>query len=426
MLYYVLIVAVVNLLLGAALAAWREHDFAVAKPASLPSLPRFRRDSNGSPKTEPALATPVAEATEVETYPTEYDEFHPLDTSRDTHDERDDASLEEVFRPVFSLDIEAYRRNLIDFAERAVQGVDAATIAVLTAELEELHQQWKSQATLAQNALRHHHDLGDCESCAERLIELLTTIDGRATEPANTPDQSIATYSRRMQDHVSQVLFDLQLLRDDRLETRLNVLHRTGGMAAIKTQELADPQTGLHNRLGIEAVHRQWRKEQTDRDRPWAIAVLDLDGFTALNQQRGAAAGDRILRAFAELADELLRKDRSYDRAGRYYGDSFVYFLGDADADSAINAAERIRQSIEASSFVLDGLEIELTVSVGVALGSPADSLATALCAAEQAAYFAKLEGGNCTCFDTDAGPRPEPPRHYQVKGRVMTVPPLN
>jgi diguanylate cyclase (GGDEF)-like protein len=138
----------------------------------------------------------------------------------------------------------------------------------------------------------------------------------------------------------------------------------------------------------------------------------------------GVASGDRILAAFGGLADDLLRKDRGYDRAGRGPADSFIVFLGDTDAENAVSVAERMRQTIAASSFALDTEEVKLTVSMGVACGDEDQPLGQALSRAAQAARCAREQGGNRTCRHADAGPQLETPRPYQVKGRVVKVEP--
>jgi diguanylate cyclase (GGDEF)-like protein len=211
-----------------------------------------------------------------------------------------------------------------------------------------------------------------------------------------------------------------QTLRDLQYEARLAVLQWSGNFDSAPPEQLRDPQTGLHNRLGLEVVHRQW-VQQHPRD-PWSVAVLDIDGFAELNRQYGVTGGDRLLVAFAALVDDLLRKDSGFDRAGRYGGDSFVLFLGDTTLESAVNAVERIRQMVEASSFHLDGEELKLTVSIGVACGSGREILADVLCDAIEGAREAADEGGNRTARHTEYGPQTEAARPYEIRGRAIHV----
>jgi diguanylate cyclase (GGDEF)-like protein len=410
---YVVLVATVNFLLGFALAMWQERGFAFAV-----SMPRLRLPRKPAAVHQPAAQDDSAEGSSAPTKP----EPAPAPTPAASSDDADD-SLDGAFRPCFELDLLGYRRRLTAVQERAAFA-PAEQFQEIANELSKANERWLTAANPAAETLRKHlSEMGDGRACADRLLELLADLARLAEESASLPPgESIANLGRRLYERSGAILQVLETLRDDAIEARLAVLHRTGGLASLQSHELVDPQTGLSNRLGLEGIQRGWRQETPGIDRPWCIAVVDIDGFTELNQRLGAAACDALLTAFGRMLDDLLRKDRGFDRIGRHRGDSFVLFLGDTDADDGVNAAERIRQNVESSAFALPAEEIEVTAGIGLAYAGPGDSLATVIYAAEQAALAAKEQGGNCTCRDTDTGPHKEEVRPYQVKGRVVEV----
>jgi diguanylate cyclase (GGDEF)-like protein len=127
--------------------------------------------------------------------------------------------------------------------------------------------------------------------------------------------------------------------------------------------------------------------------RPFAVLMIDADGLKPTNDQHGHAAGDRLLTAIAEVLKTALR---GTDNCARYGGDEFIALLPEADAITALDAAERIRTGVAHTSFDFGGQRVQCTVSVGIA-SFPADAatLDDLLAAADRALYRAKNEGRN-------------------------------
>jgi diguanylate cyclase (GGDEF)-like protein len=126
---------------------------------------------------------------------------------------------------------------------------------------------------------------------------------------------------------------------------------------------------------------------------PFSVAVLDLDGFKAVNDTYGHDAGDAVLVEFAETIARLIRPG---DVLGRFGGDEFlVIWPGTAGGDAA-RAAERIRGVLAQRGFHLREIPavVHLTVSVGVAEAWPGCTPSQLLRAADVSLYRAKV-GGN-------------------------------
>ena len=131
-------------------------------------------------------------------------------------------------------------------------------------------------------------------------------------------------------------------------------------LRSIETRAELDPTTGLLNRQAFrELVAAHLRRP---RHGPSAVAVVDLDGFKAVNDSRGHPAGDEVLGLVAAAIRANLR---AQDLASRYGGDEFVIFLADCPVESALPIMERVRAVV---AGVTAAAGSTVTASVGLAL----------------------------------------------------------
>lgn len=159
-------------------------------------------------------------------------------------------------------------------------------------------------------------------------------------------------------------------------------------LAASRTDHL----TGLPNRHGFfEDAGRILIAQAADR--PVSLLAFDLDHFKAINDRHGHAAGDAVLRLFAEVARDMAGPDAVLVRLG---GEEFAALLPGAGGGSARQVGERIAQRFAAAAARRDGLDIPATVSIGLAesRSGPGD-LPLLLSAADRALYRAKALGRN-------------------------------
>jgi diguanylate cyclase (GGDEF)-like protein len=162
-----------------------------------------------------------------------------------------------------------------------------------------------------------------------------------------------------------------------------------------------DVLTGLPNRLLLADRLQQAMAQSQRRGQRVLVAYLDLDGFKAVNDAHGHAVGDQLLQALGRRLGEHLREGDTLARLG---GDEFVAILVDLDgSDSVLPLISRLIAAA-AEPFVVGGLSLRLTASVGVssypqAAELDADQL---LRQADQAMYQAKVAGKNrYHVFDT-------------------------
>jgi diguanylate cyclase (GGDEF)-like protein len=145
---------------------------------------------------------------------------------------------------------------------------------------------------------------------------------------------------------------------------------------------------------------------------PLAVVLCDLDHFKRINDTYGHSSGDAALVAAANVLKEARRET---DLCCRYGGEEFVLLLESTSGETALAVAERVRASIEALDFRVDGEHGALTLSAGVACFPDLyiKTAAELLLFADEALYEAKRRGRNRCLLDLGQG------RYLDVEGAV-------
>ena len=165
-------------------------------------------------------------------------------------------------------------------------------------------------------------------------------------------------------------------------------------MQRAEALSVTDDLTQLYNSRYLSQVLRRETKRASRSGRPLSLLFIDLDGFKSINDSHGHLCGSRAL---VEAAGVIRASARETDIVARFGGDEFALVLPDTGSDGAVFVGERIREKIAAWSFLrADGLDISLTVSVGVAtLPDVAASAEQLIQAADEAMYAVKDRGKN-------------------------------
>jgi diguanylate cyclase (GGDEF)-like protein len=178
------------------------------------------------------------------------------------------------------------------------------------------------------------------------------------------------------------------------------------GVAVLETSyamAYIDELTGLPGR-------RAFNEALLKLPNQFAIAMVDIDHFKKFNDKFGHDAGDQVLN---KVASKLAAVD-SGGTAFRYGGEEFALLFPGRSADEILPAAERVREAVAETPFVLRAgerrrqrrraggrrgrSEVMVTVSIGVAAAADAETPPEhVLKAADRALYRAKAEGRNCT-----------------------------
>ncbi|MEO0492145.1 MAG: diguanylate cyclase [Actinomycetota bacterium] len=152
-----------------------------------------------------------------------------------------------------------------------------------------------------------------------------------------------------------------------------------------------DPLTQVFNRSCFEPL-----LASLDAGQPVGLLFVDLDGFKAVNDDRGHAAGDIVLQVVAQRLESVVRDS---DYVIRFGGDEFVIVCpGLVERDAAARLGDRLR-SVVNQPIDVDGLELAITVSIGAALvhASPELDTDAAIGLADAAMYEAKAAGRDTT-----------------------------
>jgi diguanylate cyclase (GGDEF)-like protein len=185
-------------------------------------------------------------------------------------------------------------------------------------------------------------------------------------------------------------------------------LHRTGGylklikddsqrlheeLSKVRLLSLTDEFTGLPNR---RAFMRQLQDEISRGQRygvPLALAMIDLDGFKAINDVHGHAAGDAVLRCYAT---EVLTVLRHHDMVARYGGEEFAALLPNTTQEGAVAAITKVKNRVQEIHCEYDSQLLPLpTFSTGVTLYMPGETPLSVIDRADRALYRAKRLGRN-------------------------------
>jgi diguanylate cyclase (GGDEF)-like protein len=154
-----------------------------------------------------------------------------------------------------------------------------------------------------------------------------------------------------------------------------------------------DELTGLLNRRAFLSRGGAWLAERAEGRT--VVALADLDHFKRVNDQLGHAAGDAALRHVAMRLRETAPEGSLLARLG---GEEFVLLCDWAGLSETQAAMERVRDGIAASPCpVADGVDVAVTVSIGIAIATPGDSMDALLRRADAAMYAAKHGGRNQT-----------------------------
>jgi diguanylate cyclase (GGDEF)-like protein len=161
---------------------------------------------------------------------------------------------------------------------------------------------------------------------------------------------------------------------------------------ALRREAAHDSLTSLWNRKAILGIlERELLRSERDRQ-PVGVIMIDVDHFKNINDSRGHAAGDTVLRI---IASGIAAMVRPYDSVGRYGGEEFLIVAPNCGLADTWELAERVRLHIAGCNINVAGSNVQVSLSLGVATGEAAADLEKLLHASDAAMYQAKNNGRN-------------------------------
>jgi diguanylate cyclase (GGDEF)-like protein len=153
-----------------------------------------------------------------------------------------------------------------------------------------------------------------------------------------------------------------------------------------------DALTGVLNRRAIRDVLRRELARCRREKNTLGVILGDVDHFKKINDHYGHAAGDAVLVGVVQRITSVLR---SYDSLGRYGGEEFLIIAPNCDLAMAQRLAERVRSIIADEAMDLGNASANVTLSMGVTLGTAESDPEFLVAQADTAMYHAKRKGRN-------------------------------
>jgi len=170
---------------------------------------------------------------------------------------------------------------------------------------------------------------------------------------------------------------------------------------SIEMKDIAihDQLTGALNRRGLGEQGAIAYATSRRSNNPVSVIMIDIDRFKFINDEHGHAAGDAALVHFSEQLEEARRADDFIARVG---GEEFALILPGTGLEHALKIADALCVKVEASPLQIDGGDLRMTASFGVATVSEKDTcLSDTIIRADRALYRSKRAGRNQVALDS-------------------------
>ncbi|MFZ7113288.1 MAG: diguanylate cyclase [Desulfatiglandales bacterium] len=247
------------------------------------------------------------------------------------------------------------------------------------------------------NILRHINEEG--ESLCEGQCPLAKTLrDGQAREMGvylHHKDGHRVPVSLRIapiRDTENAIIGAVEVFSDNSLgkalERRVEQLQKVA---------LLDPLTSLGNRRYVEMNLRTKLDEMRRYHMPFGVLFMDIDRFKKINDTYGHDIGDEVLTMIGRTLSGNLRPS---DLLGRWGGEEFVAIVANISKNELKYIANRCRVLVEQSSLSVKGERLRATISIGVTLCRPDDTLDSLMRRADHLMYQSKASGRNRVTFD--------------------------
>jgi diguanylate cyclase len=164
-----------------------------------------------------------------------------------------------------------------------------------------------------------------------------------------------------------------------------------------RTKSMLDGLTGVYNREAFNNTLGEYIERSLLMNTGFALLMLDLDDFKAVNDTHGHLIGDRVLMAFAKKCRDSVRGD---DIIARYGGEEFAIILSGANLRNALAKARQICSAVAAARYATcesnnEQDYLSVTVSIGVSNYKKGDTAESLISRADKALYKAKRAGKN-------------------------------
>jgi len=243
-------------------------------------------------------------------------------------------------------------------------------------------------------------DLFDDSASHQRANRDSNIIENRATEQAQEQHEDTEG-NIKVIDSLRTPYYDEQQKLLGMIGIQRDITRLREYQDNLKSMAYHDPLTGLPNRRYlVDRMHSDMAAARRNGSQ-LAVCAIDLDGFKPINDSYGHDTGDKVIIAFANRLQGLLREE---DTVARWGGDEFTVLLKDAGSpNKRLQLIERIMEALS-SPFKMEDISVQLSASIGITLYPDDDHDAdTLLRHADQAMYQSKQNGKSTyTFFDPE------------------------
>lgn len=231
---------------------------------------------------------------------------------------------------------------------------------------------------------------GETVPFSEDIVPLIEALASQA---------SVAIQNRTLLDEQEALKKRLEREVDNRTEELKEALTKLSEAHIIlKELNTIDAVTGIRNRQYFDTViDQEWRRAMR-QGYDISLLLMDIDHFKSVNDNYGHLAGDECLAAVAKETDKMF--NRPSDVVARYGGEEFGIILPYVSPENAYGLAEQLRKMIEDRTFLADGNQLSITVSLGIATTKPNEDIEPRdlIGWADGVLYDAKSTGRNKVC----------------------------
>ncbi len=216
--------------------------------------------------------------------------------------------------------------------------------------------------------------------------------DGYAVGALCIMDHAMKRFSRRDLESLADFA---AIVEDEMMFKRADIDRREliGQVEKLRFRAFTDPLTQVWNRGAIFDILNRETERAARSGSDLSVCMLDLDHFKRINDTYGHQKGDDVL---VETCVRIRSSIRPYDGTGRYGGEEFLIVFPETSGEQAFAQAERIRRAICSRPFDIGEDHKEtISVSIGVAVARPKESIKSLIERADIALYRAKNQGRN-------------------------------
>jgi diguanylate cyclase (GGDEF)-like protein len=236
------------------------------------------------------------------------------------------------------------------------------------------------------------------DSVADKSIEFLSffEIDASNMKPFSEILQDANEELGKLNLSYEQLTVDLKQAKE-KAENYAQELQKAN--EELRKMALKDGLTGLYNHRYFQDLMDHELSRARRYKKPFSLIMLDLDHFKKINDHYGHPVGDVVLKGVSEAIQNSIR---DCDFAARYGGDEFAVVLPETELKGAAMAAERMRKAVEDLEIATNGIDIDVSISIGVTcyhtLADKKDK-SEIISEADKALYKSKKKGRNKTCL---------------------------